>query len=114
MYEITIDLVNDWVNTAKEVLRGSGYTLTEGLSNEAIALQYFLHSQPEEQARELANDTMSRLSEMEGIIISHIESTIVPDIRSRTKYEGNVFHFSWVYSEGEHIIELNSEYRIPL
>ncbi|MBH5318884.1 hypothetical protein I6N90_13855 [Paenibacillus sp. GSMTC-2017] len=114
MYEITIDLVNDWINTVKEVLRGSGYTLEDGLTNEEIALRYFLHSQPEEQALELATDTMNRLREMQEIVISHIESTIVPDIRSRTKYEGNVFQFNWVYDQGEHIVELNSEYRIPL
>lgn len=114
MYEITIDLINDWADTAKEVLKGSGYALEEGLSSEEVALRYFLHSQPEEQARELAVETLRRLREMEEIIISHMDSTIVPDIRSRTKYVGDAFHFSWVYNQGEHIIELNSEYRIPL
>ncbi|RIX60383.1 hypothetical protein D3P08_02125 [Paenibacillus nanensis] len=114
MYEITMDLVADWVNTVKEVLRGSGYPLEDGLPNEEIALRYFLHSQPEERAQELATDTLGKLREMEEIIISHMDSTIVPDIRMRTKYQGNAFHFSWVYNQGEHIIELNSEYRIPL
>lgn len=114
MYEIAIDLVTDWVNTVKEVLNGSGYTLEEGLSNEEIAVHYFLHSQSDDVAQALAMDTLRKLREMEEIIIGHMDSTIVPDIRSRTKYQGNAFHFSWVYNEGEHIIELNSEYRIPL
>lgn len=114
MYEITMNLVDDWVNTVKEVLRGAGYDLEEGLPTDEIALRYFLHSQPEDVARSLAADTVGKLKEMEEIIISHMDSTIVPDIRTRTKYEGNAFHFCWVYNQGEHIIELNSEYRIPL
>lgn len=114
MYEITMDLASDWVKTAKEVLNGTGCRLEDGLSDKEIALRYFLHSQPEDIARTLAADTLHKLSEMEEIIISHMDSTIVPDIRSRTKYQGNTFHFSWVYQEGEHIIELHSEYRIPL
>ncbi|MFD0590109.1 hypothetical protein ACFQZE_19180 [Paenibacillus sp. GCM10027627] len=114
MYEITIDLVTDWTNTAKEVLRGSGYVVEDGATSEEVALQYFLHSQPEEQALALASETIRRLKEMEEIVISHMSSTIVPDIQSRTNYQGNSFHFSWVYDQGEHIVELNSEYRIPL
>ncbi|REK74967.1 hypothetical protein [Paenibacillus paeoniae] len=114
MYEITMDLVSDWINTVKEVLSNSGYTLEDGLSQEEIALRYFLHSQPEDVAETLAVDTLNKLREMEEIVISHMNSTIVPDIRTRTRYEGDTFHFSWVYNEGEHIIELNSEYRIPL
>lgn len=114
MYEITMDLVTDWINTVKEVLNNSGYVLEDGLSHEEIALRYFLHSQPEDVASALAVDTLRKLREMEEIIISHMDSTIVPDIRTRTRYEGNAFQFSWVYNEGEHIIELNSEYRIPL
>lgn len=114
MYEITMDLVSDWVNTVKEVQNGAGFPVEDGLSTEEIALRYFLHSQPEETAQALAADTLRKLREMEEIIISHMDSTIVPDIRTRTKYQGNAFHFSWVYNQGEHIIELNSEYRIPL
>ena len=114
MYEITMDLVTDWVNTVKEVLQGAGYPLEDGLPAEEIALRYFLHSQPEETAQTLAVDTLRKLKEMEEIIISHMDSTIVPDIRTRTKYVGNEFHFCWVYNQGEHIIELNSEYRIPI
>ncbi len=114
MYEITMNLVDDWVNTVKEVLRGAGYALEEDLSVDEIALRYFLHSQSEDTARQLAADTIGKLKEMEEIIISHMDSTIVPDIRTRTQYKGNAFHFCWVYNQGEHIIELNSEYRIPL
>lgn len=114
MYEITMDLTSDWIKTVKEVLRGSGYTVEDDSSHEDIALRYFLHSQPQDAAQKLAADTLGKLKEMEEIIISHMDSTIVPDIRSRTRYEGDAFHFCWVYNEGEHIIELNSEYRIPL
>lgn len=114
MYDIVMDLKNDWAKTAMEVLRGAGSDTEEGQSFEEIAGLYFRLSQPEEQAAALVGETVRRLEEMERIIYSHIEDTIVPDIRQRTRYEGNNFHFCWVFNEGEHIVELNSEYRIPL
>jgi len=114
MYEITMDLTSDWIKTVKEVLRGAGYEMEEGLAAKEVAEHYFRLSLPDDKAAELAAETLRRLKEMESIIIGHMDSTIVPDIRQRTKYEGNAFHFSWVYQQGEHIIELNSEYRIPI
>ncbi|WP_261800188.1 hypothetical protein [Paenibacillus sp. PAMC21692] len=114
MYEITMDLTADWIKTVKEVLRGAGYEMEEGLPPSEVAEHYFRLSLPDDRAEELASETLRRLKEMESIIIDHMNTTIVPDIRQRTKYEGNTFHFSWVYNEGEHIIELNSEYRIPI
>lgn len=114
MYQIEMDLVSDWVSIVKEVFRGSGIVLEDGLTEEDVAQIYFLQTLPEDQAIQLANETLNKLREMEGIIHSHMDSTIVPDIRQRTGYEGNQFHFSWVYDQGEHIVETYSEYRIPL
>lgn len=114
MYQIEMDLVSDWVSIVKEVFRGSGIVLEDGLTSEDVAEIYFLQTLPEDQATQLANETLNKLREMEGIIRSHMDSTIVPDIRQRTGYEGNQFHFSWVYDQGEHIVETYSEYRIPL
>ncbi|MHA6482590.1 hypothetical protein ACX1C1_11890 [Paenibacillus sp. strain BS8-2] len=114
MYEITMDLRNDWIKTVKEVLRGAGYEMEDGLPASEVAEHYFRLSLPDDKAAELASETLRRLQEMESIIIDHMNSTIVPDIRERTQYQGNEFHFSWVYNQGEHIIELNSEYRIPI
>ncbi|MFC6333620.1 hypothetical protein ACFP56_13410 [Paenibacillus septentrionalis] len=114
MYDIEIDLVADWVSIVREVFRGSGIVLEDGLTDEDIAEIYFLQSMPEEEALPLAHETLKRLKEMEQIIESNMDTVIVPDIRMRTGYEGNSFHFSWVFDQGEHIIETHSEYRIPL
>lgn len=114
MYQIQMDLVADWVSIVKEVFKGSGIVLEDGLTDEDVAQIYFLQSLPEEQAIPLADETLKKLKEMESIIINNMESVIVPDIRNRTNYEGDKFHFSWVYDQGEHIIETYSEYRIPL
>ena len=114
MYDIEMDLVGDWISIVKEVFRGGGIVLEDGLTEEDIAQIYFLQSLPEEQALPLAAETLERLREMETIIEANMDTVIVPDIRQRTSYEGNVFHFSWVFDQGEHIIETNSEYRIPL
>lgn len=114
MYDIEIDLVADWVSIVREVFRGSGIVLEDGLTDEDIAEIYFLQSMPEEEALPLAYETLKRLKEMEQIIESNMDTVIVPDIRMRTGYEGNSFHFSWVFDQGEHIIETHSEYRIPL
>jgi len=114
MYDIKMDLVADWISIVKEVFRGAGIVLEDGLTEEDIAQIYFLQSLPEEEALPLASETLARLKEMENIIVSNMDTVIVPDIRQRTGYEGNAFHFSWVFDQGEHIIETNSEYRIPL
>jgi len=114
MYTIEMDLVSDWISIVKEVFKGSGIVLEDGLTTEDIAEIYFLQSLPEEEAIPLAHETLSRLKEMEEIISSNMDTTIVPDIRQRTNYTGDQFHFSWVFDQGEHIIETYSEYRIPL
>lgn len=114
MYEIEMDLVGDWLSIVKEVFRGSGIVLEDGLTAEDVAEIYFLQSLPQEEAIPLAQETLKRLQEMELVITQHMDSTIVPDIRNRTAYTGNQFHFSWVFDQGEHIVETYSEYRIPL
>lgn len=114
MYDIKIDLVADWISIVKEVFRGGGIVLEDGLTEDDIAEIYFLQSLPEEEAIPLAKETLHRLKEMEQTIINNMDTLIIPDIRTRTGYEGNSFHFSWAYDQGEHIIETCSEYRIPL
>ncbi|MHA7966297.1 hypothetical protein ACX93W_19410 [Paenibacillus sp. CAU 1782] len=114
MYEISMDLKSDWAKTALEVLRGAGSAIDDNAGFQETALNYFLLTMPQEQAEAMTDETGRRLEEMENIVISHMQDTIVPDIRERTRYTGNTFHFCWVYNQGEHIVELNSEYRIPL
>ena len=114
MYDIEMDLVADWISVVKEVFRGGGIVLEDGLTVEDIAQIYFLQSLPEEEANALAHETLQKLQDMEQVIQTHLETTIVPDIRQRTNYEGNKFHFSWIFDQGEHIVETYSEYRIPL
>lgn len=114
MYDIQMDLVGDWISIVKEVFRGGGIVLEDGLTEEDIAQLYFLQTLPEEEAHPLAAETLARLKEMEDIILANMDSVIVPDIRQRTGYEGHAFHFSWVFEQGEHIVETHSEYRIPL
>ncbi len=113
-YAVMMDLVADWAKTAKEVLEGAGALPADDSSSEEIALAYFRISLEEEEAQAAVQDTLARLAQMEDTIYEHLSSVIVPDIRQRTKYEGNEFHFCWVFNQGEHIVELKSEYRIPL
>lgn len=114
MYDIQMDLVADWISIVKEVFRGGGIVLEDGLTEEDIAQIYFLQSLPEEEALPLAAETLSKLREMETIIEANMDTVIVPDIRQKTGYEGDKFHFSWAFEQGEHIVETFSEYRIPL
>lgn len=114
MHEIEMDLVGDWISIVKEVFRGSGIVLEDELTTEDIAEIYFLQSLPEAEALPLAHETLKRLKEMEEIITANMDTVILPDIRTRTGYTGNQFHFSWVFDQGEHIVETYSEYRIPL
>lgn len=114
MVKVTMDLVADWVSIVKEVFRGSGIVLEDGLTDDDIAQIYFLQSLPDDEALQLAEETIKRLRDMEAIIYENMDHVIIPDIRNRTQYQGDEFHFSWVYEQGEHIVETYSEYRIPL
>lgn len=114
MYEVTMDLTADWLKTVREIVRSIGDAQLGEAADEELAIHYFQLTMPAEQAQAAAKDALLRLREMDAMIRSHLESTIVPDIRKRTGYKGNKFHFCWVYNQGEHIVELESEYRIPL
>ncbi|MFD0960772.1 hypothetical protein [Paenibacillus chungangensis] len=114
MFDVKMDLIEDWIKTVKEVFRGSGYPLEDGISEEELALLYYEQTLEGEQAQQAAAATLTRLRELEAAIRDNLSAVIVPDIRKRTGYKGDLFHFCWVYNQGEHIIEMESEYRIPL
>ncbi|ACS99949.1 hypothetical protein [Paenibacillus sp. JDR-2] len=115
MYDITIDLYRNWIDTVKEVFRGSGNPIPGNASDSEVAILYFrqtVQSDEEAAAQQHANE--ERLQGMQQAIMNNFESVILPDIRKRTRYEGNRFCFQWVYNNGEHIIEEYSSYRIPV
>ncbi|WP_138752046.1 hypothetical protein [Paenibacillus sinopodophylli] len=112
---IELNLYNDWIETVKEVFRGSSHTLPDDLTGLDIAVAYFLQTaQSEQEAEVLAEQNRERFMTMEKAIKDNFATVILPDIRSRTGYTEDQFEFKWVYNQGEHIIEVNSEYRIPL
>ncbi|MNG15818.1 hypothetical protein D3C84_996700 [compost metagenome] len=114
-YEVSINLYKDWLDTVKEVFRGSGMLETLTLPDDEIALAYFLQTASDEAEAEqqrIANE--ERLNTIEQTIRTHLGDVIVPDIRKRTGYEGHTFEFNWVFNQGEHIVEHRSSYRIPL
>ncbi|GLX67649.1 hypothetical protein [Paenibacillus glycanilyticus] len=115
MYDITIDLHRNWIDTVKEVFRGSGQPLPEDLSDAEVAVIYYkqtAESEGEAVTQQKLNE--DRLHGMQQTILDNFESVILPDIRKRTRYEGNRFCFQWVYNNGEHITEEYSSYRIPV
>ncbi|MCA0753644.1 hypothetical protein KP806_01165 [Paenibacillus sp. N4] len=115
MAAIQMDLYRDWIDTVKEVFRGSGHPLPAGLSDSEAALAYFMQTaKDEEEAQSLSVQNEDRLKELQSVILTNFESVILPDIRSRTGYTGSDFVFKWIYNKGEHIIEQHSSYRIPL
>jgi hypothetical protein len=115
MYDITIDLYKNWIDTVKEVFRGSGHPLPGDLSDTEVAIQYFRQTaQSDEEAAEQQKLNEERLRSMQQTILDHFESVVLPDIRTRTRYRGDRFCFQWVFNNGEHIVEEYSSYRIPL
>ncbi|MFX3635080.1 MAG: hypothetical protein ACE3L7_19080 [Candidatus Pristimantibacillus sp.] len=115
MYEITMDLLRDWNETVKEVFRGSGVPLRDDMSDEEIGISYFMQTaSTEEEALRMHKSNEERIRGLQQTITGNFEAVILPDIRSRTRYEGNQFSFQWVYNNGEHIVEEYSSYRIPL
>ncbi|MDQ0115115.1 hypothetical protein [Paenibacillus harenae] len=112
---ITIRLYQDWLDTVKEIFRGSGHPLSEELSDHEVAVAYYSQTaSSDEEAQQLSLANAQRLQEMEQILLTNFEALILPDIRNRTGYEGDQFTFRWIYQQGEHVIEEYSEYRIPL
>ncbi|MFF2091128.1 hypothetical protein [Paenibacillus sp. NPDC058174] len=115
MLELAIDLYRDWNDTVKEIFRGSGYPLPDGLSDKEIGIAYFMQTaQTEEEAEKLHEANEQRIRGLQQTIQNNFEPIILPDIQSRTGYTGTSFSFKWVYNNGEHIIEEHSAYRIPL
>jgi hypothetical protein len=110
-----MDLYRDWLNIVQEVFKGSGSPLPDDLTDEEVAIAYFLQTAPSEQAAgQLAESNEQRLRSMQQTILDRLDDVIAPDIKKRTGYEGTQFHFQWVYQQGEHIVENRSQYRIPL
>ncbi|WP_424768994.1 hypothetical protein [Paenibacillus sp. sgz302251] len=115
MTNIQINLYKDWIDTVKEVFRGSGHPLPESISDSEAALAYFLQTTAAEgEAKQQRDANEARLAELQAIILTNFETIILHDIRSRTSYLGDQFSFKWVFQGGEHIIEEYSSYRIPL
>lgn len=115
MYDITIDLYKNWIDTVKEVFRGSGHPLPEELGDTEVAVLYFRQTaQSDEEAAEQQRLNEERLRGMQQMLLENFESVVLPDIRKRTRYAGDRFCFQWVYNNGEHVIEEYSSYRIPL
>ncbi|WP_223285166.1 hypothetical protein [Paenibacillus sp. PL91] len=113
--EIEMDLYKDWIDTVKEVFRGSGHPLPDLVSDRDAAFAYFAQTaQSDEEAEQQLEANEERLSSMQQIILDHFETVILPDIRSKTGYTGDRFKFQWLYNKGEHVVEQHSSYRIPL
>ncbi|QHT59468.1 hypothetical protein GXP70_05450 [Paenibacillus lycopersici] len=114
-YEISIHLYDDWVDTVKVIFRGSGHPLPDHLTPDQAALAYFLQTAAsQEEALRQRAENEERLHDIQQKLVDNFETVILPDLRSRTGYEGHAFAFKWVYNQGEHIIEEHSSYRIPL
>lgn len=115
MIEIQMDLYSDWLNTVKEIFRGSGHPLPEHSSDKEAAITYFKQTAKTElEAEQQCASNEERLLGLQKVIADNFEAVILQDIRSRTGYKGDQFSFKWVYNKGEHIIEEHSSYRIPL
>lgn len=114
-YHVTIDLYRDWLNTVKEVFRGSGHPLDDSLSDEEVAFAYYRQTaSSDEDADRQSSDNEQRLKTIQQTILDRLDDVIAPDIKLRTGYEENRYHFQWVFNQGEHIVENCSSYRIPL
>jgi hypothetical protein len=99
----------------KEIFRGSGFPFEPGTPDSIVARTYFRQtSDSDEEAVRQAYGNEKRLKELQKKLMDNLETVIVPDIRLRTDYRGDRFEFQWVYNQGEHLIEKNSRYRIPL
>lgn len=115
MSDIQMDMYSDWLNTVKEIFRGSGHPLPEHIGDNQTALAYFMQTaETELEAEQQCASNKERILGLQKVIADNFEAVILPDIRSRTGYLGDRFSFKWVYNKGEHIIEEYSSYRIPL
>ncbi|WP_028611352.1 hypothetical protein [Paenibacillus harenae] len=115
MTNIQIHLYKDWIDTVKEIFRGSGHPLPEDIDDSDAALAYFmLTAASEDEALKQRTANEERLMQLQRTILVNLDSVIWPDIRCKTGYAGDRLSFKWVYHKGEHIIEEQSSYRIPL
>ncbi|RXZ84838.1 hypothetical protein EBB07_02145 [Paenibacillaceae bacterium] len=112
---IKINLYQDWLDTVKHVFHGAGAPLPSTLSDKGIGVAYYNQtSSSEEEAEQRRQVNEQRITELQQTLLDNMTEIIIPDIRNKTGYTGDAFHFRWVYAQGEHIIEENSQYRIPL
>ncbi|RUS47168.1 hypothetical protein [Cohnella sp. AR92] len=115
MREVSIDLYKDWLDTVREIYRGSGMPFAPDAPAELIGTTYFLSTAAnEEEANRMRIENENWLRELESRILNNLDAVIIPDIRSRTGYQGEQFRFKWIYQQGEHIVEECSNYRISL
>ena len=97
-HEITINLYADWLETVKQVFRGSGQPLPEDLTPDQVALAYFLQTAPsKEEALRQRDANEARLTDMQQKLLDNFEAVVLPDLRGRTGYEGTI-SFSVGYS----------------
>lgn len=114
MQQVTINLWADWIATVREVFQGSGYTIPEHYSDDDVSVLYFRQTHEDDAAQEQHVTNRARLEHLQETILANLDGVIVPDIQLRTGYMGDCFEFKWVYQQGEHIVEQQSKYRIPL
>ncbi|WP_010273170.1 hypothetical protein [Paenibacillus senegalensis] len=113
--EIEMDLYKDWLNTVREIFRGSDIPLPEHWDDAQIGKAYYMQTSSSEQMAEERRDANeARIRHLQQTLLENMEQIVLPDIRSRTGYSGNRLRFRWVYAQGEHIVEEYSQYRIPL
>lgn len=113
--QIQMDLYADWIETVKQIFRGSGHPFEPGTPDKIVGETYYRQtSDSDEEAKARHEVNVERLRELERKIRDNFSSVIEPDLRKRTQYEGDRFEFKWIYLQGEKIVELNSEYMIPL
>jgi hypothetical protein len=100
MNQIHMNLYKDWLLTVRDVFRGSGQPLPDDMEDDEVALQYFLQNAPYEEARLQRDLNIERFRVIQETMQNHMESLIIPDIRTRTGYTGDQFAFHWVYAQG--------------
>ncbi|WP_068776281.1 hypothetical protein [Paenibacillus sp. FJAT-26967] len=112
---VEMDLYKDWIETVREIFRGSGAPLPPDMGDAEVGREYYLQTSPSEEAAEERREANEeRIRQLQQTLLDNMDSVVVPDIRAKTNYTGSHFRFRWVYSQGEHIVEECSQYRISL
>lgn len=82
--KVEMDLYNDWIETVKEIFRGSGAPLPQDWSAEEVGREYYLQtSSSEEEAEERRKANEQRLTDMQRTLLDNMETVVVPDIREK-------------------------------